>query len=101
MAANRPDKIPPPTSFSVIDESPDWIVVDKPPFLEAHPSKPHGRPTLWDGLRGLLSYEIANGGQVSIINRLDRETSGITLVAKHKVAAREMSQRMEARLMEK
>jgi 23S rRNA pseudouridine1911/1915/1917 synthase len=35
-----------------------------------------------DELRALLAYELANGGQVSIINRLDRETSGLTLVAK-------------------
>lgn len=89
------------TRFGIVDETADWIVVDKPPFLEAHPSKPHGRPTLWHGLRGLLSYEIANGGQVSIINRLDRETSGLTLVAKTKDAARDFSRRMEARQMEK
>jgi 23S rRNA pseudouridine1911/1915/1917 synthase len=36
----------------------------------------------------LLAYEIANGGQVSIINRLDRETSGVVLVAKTAAAAR-------------
>ncbi len=87
--------------FVVLDESPDWIVVDKPPFLEAHPSKPNGRPTLWDGLRELLSYELANGGQVSIINRLDRETSGLTLVAKHKAAARDLGRMMMRRRIEK
>ena len=59
----------------MIAESADWLVADKPPFLEAHPSKPNGRQTLWDGLRALLAYELVNGGQVSIINRLDRETS--------------------------
>jgi 23S rRNA pseudouridine1911/1915/1917 synthase len=36
----------------------------------------------------LLAFEIANGGQVSIVNRLDRETSGVVLVAKTSVAAR-------------
>ena len=58
--------------FRVIAESDAWLVVDKPPHLEVHPSKPGRGFTLWDGLRGLLSYELANGGQVSIINRLDR-----------------------------
>ncbi|MDR3406426.1 MAG: RNA pseudouridine synthase [Chthoniobacter sp.] len=90
-----------PPRFTVIDECADWLVVDKPPFMEAHPSKPNGRATLWDGLRGLLAFEIANGGQVSIINRLDRETSGLTLVAKHRAAAREFHQHMEARRIEK
>jgi len=75
--------------------------VEKPPFLEVHPSKPNGRRTLWHELRELLSYELVNGGQVSIINRLDRETSGLTLVAKHHAAARDFGRQMMARRVEK
>jgi 23S rRNA pseudouridine1911/1915/1917 synthase len=71
------------------------------PEDEVHPSKPNGRKTLWDGLRELLAYEIVNGGQVSIINRLDRETSGLTLVAKHREAARAFCREMEARRITK
>ena len=90
--------------FHVIDESPDWIVVDKPPHLLIHPTAAPGpgNPfTLWDGLRQLLSYEIANGGQISIINRLDRETSGLVLIAKHSAAARLLATAMAARDVEK
>lgn len=75
-------------NFNVLDETQDYIVVDKPAPLQVHPKVPGGAPTLWDGLKDLLAFEIANGGQVSIINRLDRETSGVTLVAKHAAAAR-------------
>jgi 23S rRNA pseudouridine1911/1915/1917 synthase len=39
-------------------------------------------------LRELLAFEIASGGQVSIVNRLDRETSGLVLVAKTAATAR-------------
>jgi 23S rRNA pseudouridine1911/1915/1917 synthase len=95
---SQPVEIP---RFTVIAESADWLVVDKPPFLEAHPSRPNGRPTLWDGLRALLAYELVNGGQVSIINRLDRETSGLTLVAKNRPTARAFCTQMEARRIEK
>ena len=87
--------------FPVVAESADWLVVDKPPHLAAHPSKPGCGFTLWDGLRGLLSYELANGGQVSIINRLDRETSGLTLIAKTAAMARTLSLEMMARRVEK
>ena len=87
--------------FTVIDERDDWIVIDKPPFLQVHPKKPGGPPTLWDGLRGMLAYEIVNGGQVSIINRLDRETSGIVLVAKSHDAARRFHTAMKARSVRK
>lgn len=81
--------------FSVIAESPDWIVVDKPAHLLCHPSTPGNPPTLLDGLQGLLAFELANGAALSIITRLDRDTSGIVLVAKNAPAARHFSKAME------
>jgi 23S rRNA pseudouridine1911/1915/1917 synthase len=83
--------------FKIIDETDDFIVIDKPPLLLVHPSKPDGTPTLWAELRHLLAFEIASGGQVSIVNRLDRETSGIVLVAKNPSAAREFGLFMQSR----
>ena len=74
--------------FSVVAERDDFIVVEKPPFLLIHPTKPGRGRTLWGELKHLLAFEIANGGQVSIVNRLDRETSGLVLVAKDANAAR-------------
>lgn len=74
--------------FEIVGETKDLLVVNKPAGLLVHPTKPDGPRTLWDGLRDLLGYEIANGGQASLINRLDRETSGIVLVAKSAAAAR-------------
>jgi 23S rRNA pseudouridine1911/1915/1917 synthase len=74
--------------FKIVAETDDYAVVEKPPFLLVHPTKPDGPPTLWNGLRNLFAFEIANGGQVSIVNRLDRETSGLLLVAKSAAAAR-------------
>src|SRR5438477_3094654 len=81
--------------FTVVAESDDFIVVDKPPFLLVHPSKPTGVRTLWGELKNLLAFEIANGGQVSIVNRLDRETSGLVLVAKNSGAARRFGLMMQ------
>lgn len=76
--------------FEVIAESEDWIVVDKPAPLIVHPANRQSEPTLLGGLESLLSYEIANGAKLGIVNRLDRETSGIVLVAKTTAAAREL-----------
>lgn len=89
------------THFTVLDETDDYIVVNKPAPLKIHPSTPDGVPTLWDGLKDLLSYEMANGGQISIINRLDRETSGVVLVAKHAKAARRFGLAMQRRQVRK
>lgn len=91
------DRLRPPYPPRIVAESDDFLIVDKPPFMMAHPSKPSDTATLWDELRALLAYELANGGQISIINRLDRETSGLTLIAKHLTSARHFHQLMERR----
>src|SRR6266853_29987 len=87
--------------FQIIDETDEYIVVDKPAFLLTHPTKPNQRTTLWKELRELLAFEIANGGQVSIVNRLDRETSGLVLVAKTAVAARRFGLLMQEHRLHK
>ena len=92
---------PVPSRLRIVAESPGWIVIDKPPLLQVHPSKPSDEATMWHLLRDLLAFEIANGGQVSIINRLDRETSGLVLIAKSHEAARHFSMLMENRRISK
>lgn len=91
---NRRD-VNPDQAFDILGETPDLIAVGKPAGLLVHPTKPNGPRTLWDGLRDLLGYELANGGQVSLINRLDRETSGAVLVAKSSAAARMAAMAMQ------
>lgn len=50
---------------------------------------------MWDGLRDLLAYELANRGQLSIITRLDRETSGLVLLALTSARARALGLAMQ------
>ncbi len=87
--------------FKILEEEEGFLAVDKPAGLLVHPTKPGGPPTLLDGLGQLLVYEIANGGQVGIVNRLDRETSGVVLAAKTAVAARELGRAMKSRSVRK
>lgn len=87
--------------FTVLAETEDWIAVDKPAPLLVHPTRDDKEPTLWHGLRELLIYELATGGSISLINRLDRETSGISLVAKNAHAARDLGMAMAQRLFQK
>jgi 23S rRNA pseudouridine1911/1915/1917 synthase len=84
-------------NFKVLDESPDWIVVDKPAPLIVHPANRKPEPTLLGGLEQLLAYELENGACLGIVNRLDRETSGVVLVAKSTAAARELGGIFERR----
>jgi 23S rRNA pseudouridine1911/1915/1917 synthase len=74
----------------IVYEDHRFLVIDKPANLLVHPTGP-GRPdTLWDELKRILAFEIVNGARISFINRLDRETSGLILVAKTSVAARQL-----------
>ena len=84
-------------SFSVVDENDDFLVVDKPAPLIVHPSNGRIEPTLLGGIEQLLAFERANGQHPAIITRLDRETSGLVLVAKHTAAARELAMALQHR----
>ena len=83
--------------FRVIDESDDWVVVDKPAPLIVHPANQKPEPTLRGGLENLYAFEMENGACLGIITRLDRETSGLVLCAKHTAAARELGMIFERR----
>lgn len=90
-----------PGRIGLVAEDEEWIVWDKPPFQQVHPSKPGDQHTLWHELRELLAFEIVCGGQISFINRLDRETSGLTLIAKTHAAASAFGIEMMARAISK
>lgn len=88
-------------NFTVIDESDDWLVVDKPAPLIVHPANLKPEPTLLGGIERLLAYEIQNGAKPAIVNRLDRDTSGLVLVAKTTAAARELGMAFDRREVKK
>lgn len=83
--------------FKVIDESDDWLVVDKPAPLIVHPANRKPEPTLLGGVEHLLAFEMENGACPAIVNRLDRDTSGLVVIAKHTAAARELGLLFERR----
>lgn len=87
--------------FDIIAEAKEWIVISKAAPLIVHPANGRIEPNLIQGLASLLCYELVNGGQLSLINRLDRETSGITLVAKTSSAARQLGRAMQRRELHK
>lgn len=66
----------------VVFECADWLVVEKPAHLLIHPTRPDGTHTLWHEL-----LEAYPGETLSLMNRLDRETSGLVLVSRHRQAA--------------
>lgn len=70
----------------VVYEDEDVMVVDKQPFLVCHPTRNHQRDTL---ANAVAYYLKAKGKECTfrIINRLDRDTSGLALIALNRFAA--------------
>ena len=88
-------------SFEVAYEDEDVIVVNKAAPLLVHPTGREREYTLLQGVQELLSYELTTGGSLCLINRLDRETSGLVLIAKHPSAAHELGCAMQQQRIHK
>jgi 23S rRNA pseudouridine1911/1915/1917 synthase len=71
--------------LDVLHEDDDLLVVDKPAGLVCHPTKGDE----WSSLIGRVRLHLGNG-EGRLVNRLDRETSGVVLIAKHREAASEL-----------
>lgn len=88
--------------LKVIFEDADLLVVHKPADLVCHPTKSGPYSSLISRARIYLE---ANGGaepeEPHLIHRLDRETSGVVLVAKHRAAAGELGKIWETRTVRK
>jgi 23S rRNA pseudouridine1911/1915/1917 synthase len=71
--------------LDVVDETTDFLIVNKPAGLVCHPTKNGELSSLIGRVR--LYLEHADG---RLVNRLDRETSGLVTIARHAGAAREL-----------
>jgi len=87
---------PPDAAFEVVFEDEHVMVVDKPAGLVTHPAPGHEGATLAEALRGR-----AAGGsdpvRAGIVHRLDRDTSGLLVVAKSEAAYAALRKQMKAR----
>jgi 23S rRNA pseudouridine1911/1915/1917 synthase len=82
----------------------DWLAaINKPPGMVVHPSKGHWRGTLAAALRHHFQQLSAVGGPTrpGIVHRLDRDTSGVIVVAKTDQAHFHLARQFESRAAEK
>lgn len=92
--AFKPEKIP----LHVVYEDPHLRVIDKPAGLVVHPAPGNWSGTLMNGLLG-LDPQLTELPRAGIVHRLDKDTSGLMVVARtrlamdalvHKIAARDI-----------
>ncbi len=87
---------PEPIEFGVVAQSPDWIVVNKPAGLVTHPGAGNWQGTLLNGL--LYRFpELAQVARAGIVHRLDKDTSGLLVVARHEKAQTHLIRQLQAR----
>jgi 23S rRNA pseudouridine1911/1915/1917 synthase len=83
--------------FETIYEDGELLVVNKPAGLVCHPTKTDRYSSLISRARLHLEPD----SRPHLVNRLDRETSGVTLLAKHLETARELRRIWESRQVDK
>ena len=83
--------------FAIIHEDEELLVINKPAGLVCHPTKTDEYSSLISRVR----LHLGKDAVAHLVNRLDRETSGITMVAKRDDTARELRKLWENRLVEK
>lgn len=83
------DLVPQPIDFVVLFEDDNLLVIVKPPGLVVHPAAGHRTGTLAHGLLyHCASLPGAQEQRPGIVHRLDKDTSGIMLIAKNDEALR-------------
>ena len=100
--------IPPPTPRSLLPEAipltivyedDDLLVVDKPTGLTVHPAPGHPNHTLVNAILSHLSSlpDIGDSLRPGIVHRLDKDTSGLMLVARNSTAHLNLATQFKAR----
>jgi 23S rRNA pseudouridine1911/1915/1917 synthase len=102
VPAGRPSTLEPEQlELQIAYEDEHLLVVDKPAGIVVHPSGGHRSGTL---VHGLLARSIAGGDEAArpgIVHRLDRDTSGLLVVARSEVVHRALQRLLRARKIER
>ena len=87
---------PEPLPLNIVYEDPDVIVINKPAGLVVHPAAGNWSGTL---LNGLLHYapQLSEVPRAGIVHRLDKDTSGLLVVAKTLEAQTALVRQLQAR----
>ena len=99
----RTELAPEPIPLRIVYEDDDLLVVDKPAGLAVHPSPGHSQHTL---VNAVLAHcpqlsSIGGEGRPGIVHRLDKDTSGLIIVAKHDAAHLSLARQLKERRVEK
>ena len=91
--------IPEPMDLDIVWEDQHLLIVNKPAGLTVHPAPGHPSHTLVNGLLAIYPDLPGIGGEKrpGIVHRLDKDTSGLMMVAKTAEAHRSLSNEIQNR----
>ena len=94
---------PEPIPIDILYEDDDIIVVNKPPGIVVHPSPGHYSGTLVNALLYHCPGLEGIGGEIrpGIVHRLDKDTSGVMVVAKNDAAHHDLALQFKSRSIKK
>lgn len=93
------DPLPEAMALDIVYEDADLIVIDKPPGLVVHPGAGNETGTLVNALIAHCGESLSGIGGVKrpgIVHRLDKDTSGLLVVAKNDRAHKALSEQFAA-----
>lgn len=96
-----PDLTPKKIDFEVVYDCKDFAVINKPPGITVHPAPGNYDNTLVNGLMYHFNLQGFDDFRPGIVHRLDKDTSGLMIIAKHQVAREKLSGLFEKRLVKK
>lgn len=89
---------PVPMELDILYEDEDVIVVNKPGNMPTHPSQNHHGDTL---ANGIMYYFRDRSFTFRVITRLDKDTSGVVLIAKNAFSAQRLSDDIKNKRIQK
>jgi len=108
-AGDRVDVVVPPTPpspltpealpLNIIYEDDDLLIIDKPAGMTVHPAPGHPEHTLLNAILAHYPHliDISDSLRPGIVHRLDKDTSGVMLVAKNALAQSNLIEQFQAR----
>ncbi len=87
--------------LKIVHEDPNFLIVDKPAGVASVPSHNYAQDTLVNRVKGYYQRQGYANQKIHIVTRLDKDTSGLVIFAKHHFAHSVLDKQLKDRTIQK